>query len=98
MCNEAISGSRFLATARRFAPRCFYTAIARRALRFATCRTFSWHGEHLSVHKLGWWVWVAPDDTEWTQIWGTEVRYPRSEVWKQPMSAKLAYKIWLSDL
>ena len=61
MCNEAISGSRFLATARRFAPRCFYTAIARRALRFATCRTFSWHGEHLSVHKLGWWVWVAPD-------------------------------------
>ena len=64
MRNEAISGSRFLTTARRFAPRCFYTAIARRALRFATCRTFSWHGEHLSVHKLGWWVWVAPDGTD----------------------------------
>ena len=64
MRNEAISGSRFLTTARRFAPRCFYTAISRRALRFATCRTFSWHGEHLSVHKLGWWVWVAPDYTD----------------------------------
>jgi hypothetical protein len=41
MRNEAISGSRFLTTARRFAPRCFYTTVARRALRFATCWTFS---------------------------------------------------------
>jgi hypothetical protein len=61
--NEAFSGSRFLTTARRFAPRCFYTAIARRALRFVSRRKRDQirdyevkRDEYIKIHVKEYWL------------------------------------------